>query len=460
MNEPIRDAVIDSVVAVPTYRGEAYLCRRQPQLLAFPGYHGFPGGKVEAGDREAPPAHPLFEAHPPRFMRALVRQFTDELGFDLLAAAGAGSLRSIRLLGDALTPPHGGRQRLHARFYRLDFEDRPSLGAGAGELAEGRWAPFADWLALDARGGLICVTPTRRILHLLAASAPAQDSPQDLGLPEPEPETLPLFEIVRGLLVLPVPSNTLPPASDTNAFLLGDDTARRVLVDPSPRDAETLQRLRRTVESRGRLDEIFLTHHHPDHREFANVLARDWQLPLGMSATTRALIADRDGQDWFDGVPALRLYEDGEILTEVLGSPLRTLAVPGHDAGHMALMPDSRAWCIVGDLIQGVGTVVVGGKEADMGLYFRSLQRIIDLDPAAIVPSHGTVTGTTYRLQETLRHRQLREQQVLDLHSAGRSVDEMLARMYRGTPAPLLRLARLNIESHLDKLRAEGRVAP
>ena len=103
--------------------------------------------------------------------------------------------------------------------------------------------------------------------------------------------------------------------------------------------------------------------------------------------------------------------------------------------------------------------VLVGGEEGDMQLYFESLQRIIDLDPAAIVPSHGTVMGTTFRLRETLKHRRLREEQVLGLHRQGLGLDDMLERMYQGTPAALLPLARINIESHLGKLDREGRLS-
>ena len=74
----------------------------------------------------------------------------------------------------------------------------------------------------------------------------------------------------------------------------------------------------------------------------------------------------------------------------------------------LALMPADRAWCLVGDLIQGVGTVVIHKPEGNMRRYFDSLQRMIDLDPEVIVPSHGLAMGTTFRLRETLRHRRQR----------------------------------------------------
>ena len=95
-----------------------------------------------------------------------------------------------------------------------------------------------------------------------------------------------------------------------------------------------------------------------------------------------------------------------------------------------------------------------------MSAYFASLARVIALDPAVVIPSHGPAVGGTHRLRETLAHRQMREQQVLEMQAAGADVDSMLERIYGGsTPDFLMPLARVNIEAHLDKLRAEGRLA-
>lgn len=122
-------------------------------------------------------------------------------------------------------------------------------------------------------------------------------------------------------------------------------------------------------------------------------------------------------------------------------------------------MPDSKSWFIVGDLIQGIGTVVIAKPEGHMGTYFATLQKVIDLDPAVIIPSHGMAMGSTYRLQETLKHRRLREAAVLKLHQDGKSADEMLPLLYQGVDSRLWPLARMNIDAHLDKLRDEGLIA-
>ena len=173
-----------------------------------------------------------------------------------------------------------------------------------------------------------------------------------------------------------------------------------------------------------------------------------------MSADTRDRILARQPR-WLDGL-TVRVRHHGDIVTTWLGQPVRVLAVPGHDEGQLALMPDNRAWCIVGDLIQGVGTVVIAAPEGDMAKYFATLEKVIALAPKVIWPSHGSALGGTFYLEQTLKHRRQREAQVQALSAAGKSVDEMLAAMYPDTDPRLLPLARMNIDSHLVKLRAEG----
>src|SRR3546814_10215451 len=91
-----------------------------------------------------------------------------------------------------------------------------------------------------------------------------------------------------------------------------------------------------------------------------------------------------------------------------------------------------------------------------MRKYFATLERLIALNPRVIIPSHGMALGTVYRLEETLKHRRQREQQVLSLWREGKDLETMLGVIYAGLDPRLLTLARMNIDSHLDKLRAEG----
>jgi glyoxylase-like metal-dependent hydrolase (beta-lactamase superfamily II) len=202
---------------------------------------------------------------------------------------------------------------------------------------------------------------------------------------------------------------------------------------------------------------IFLTHHHPDHRQYADAIARRYGIPIHLSQDSFERINKKTNGRFFEGVETV-IRAEGEVLTQWLGRDVLILEVPGHDEGQLALMPSDRAWCIVSDLFQGVGTVVIAKPEGNMRKYFATLERVIELDPKVIYPSHGMGMGTTYRLQATLAHRKLREAQILQLHAQGKNHEEMLQEVYAGLDPRLAPLALCNIESHLDKLREEQRI--
>ncbi|HUS24247.1 MAG TPA: MBL fold metallo-hydrolase [Candidatus Binatia bacterium] len=457
---PPRDPPVhDAVTAVLTHGADVYITRRQPYLAAFPGYWAFPGGKVDATDLDTPLDADLragfLGAQPPRLLRALARELSEEIGLDLFAAVRAGQVRSLALLGEVTTPAFA-QLRYRTWCYRVDFRERPALTLHPAEASHEEWAPAGLLRERFERGSLLVAPPTRAIIERLAAH-PDADTVPGLVLPQVFESVVPWTEPLAGLRILLVRSQTLPPADRTNAFLIGDPGARRVLVDPSPIDDAELERLAAVAEELGGVDEIFLTHHHPDHRDRADVLARRWRVPLGMSADTHQRIAQKTGGRFFEGVET-RTYREGDRLTEWLGEPVLLHEVPGHDEGQLAPMPRCRQWCVVGDLIQGIGTVVIAAPEGHMGKYFRSLGRVIADDPAVIVPSHGLALGGTHYLKQTLAHRRAREQQVRALHAAGKSPAEMVPAIYPRLDPLLLPLARMNVDSHLQKLREEGAI--
>jgi glyoxylase-like metal-dependent hydrolase (beta-lactamase superfamily II) len=343
--------------------------------------------------------------------------------------------------------------RYYARFFRIDLAERPSLSGNPGLSDSVEWAPPAEWLRRYRAGSILLPASVSGALEgLVSGVVPIP------GLhPIPLSDSIPESESVVGVRQLWVRSNTLPPALHTNCFLIGDADAERVLIDPSPNSTAELERLCMQVQRPG-FHAVLLTHHHPDHRQFADEIARRYRVPIWMSADTQRRI--RAAQPRFlEGVQQ-RLLAEGDVVSRWLGQPVRVLEVPGHDEGQLALMPDDRAWCIVGDLIQGIGTVVIAQPEGDMRKYFASLRRLIELKPRAIFPSHGLALGGVYYLEKTLQHREQREQQVRALFEAGRSVTEMLRIIYADLDPRLQRLAQANIESHLAKLKAEGVVAP
>jgi glyoxylase-like metal-dependent hydrolase (beta-lactamase superfamily II)/8-oxo-dGTP pyrophosphatase MutT (NUDIX family) len=442
--------IFDAVTAVLIHDGELYLARRQRKLAAFPGYMAFPGGKVDRGENEETLAEAVFGGHEARLMRALSRELQEELGFELIA--NVGQIEAVRLMGIALTPA-SAPVRFNTHFFRVDLRTRPEFNLCEPEFESGAWGSPVHWMSLYQRGELLLAPPTLAVLSVLARDPASVDAGfldfNQVGVLQP-------LQAVHGVKQFFVRSNTLPPAIHTNCFLIGDEGSRRILVDPSPNSAEELERLYQAASAIG-FDEVFLTHHHPDHRQYADDIARRAGASLAMSADTLQRI--RAVQPDYGTGLSLRCYAEGETVTRWLGHEVRALAVPGHDEGQLALLPDNGAWCIVGDLIQGVGTVVISPPEGDMRKYFASLERVIALQPQVIYPSHGLALGGVHYLEQALQHRRMREEQIRSLHSAGRSMDEMLAEVYCGVDPRLLPFARINIESHLAKLRQDGLIA-
>lgn len=448
--------IVDAVTAALMAGGEMFMVRRHPGMAAFPGFLAFPGGKVDKTDTHEPLDIPVLAIHPPRLMRALHRELQEELGFDLIGACAAGQVRRIVELGVALTPPVQPL-RFNTHFYKIVLAERPTLWVDKREHTDSMWAtPALLWQRYE-RGELLLAPPTVAALKALGADPNCERVP-DLHFEYREQTELPMVQPQRGVRMIFVRSHTIPPATHTNCFLLGDAQTHRILVDPSPDSPEEFERLKALCE-RYFIHEVLLTHHHPDHRERANELARHFNAPLGLSQDTYDRIKAKSGMKYFEGL-TINTYREGDVVCRWLGQPVRVYEVPGHDEGQLALMPDNRAWCIVSDLIQSIGTVVIAKPEGNMRKYFASLRRMIELDPQVIYPSHGHALGSVHRLRETLKHRELREQQVLGYHREGKTAEQMLPLIYMDLPDPrLMPLARMNIESHLDKLREEGIIA-
>ena len=446
--------VRDAVVAVLRVNDQICAIVRQSHLLSFPGYHSFPGGKVDRTDADTLPEAPGLEGLEPQQFNALCRELQEELCFDLIAGLRDGTILRVQPLALALAPPFDF-VRFRSQFYRIDLVCKPELTPDSGEIAELMWNTPNELLEHFRTGDALMVPPTRWLLEGLADNMDCGDL-GDLSPKFDYDHEVPCMEVLHGLRTLHVPSQTLPPATRTNAFRIGDADAPQLLVDPSPESKDELTRLLQTLAS-DPPELVFLTHHHPDHHQFANVLARRLGLPVCISADSHGRIRAKHGFDYFDGVE-VRLVGESDVMTRWHGEDVRVYSVPGHDEGQLALAPESLRWFIVGDLIQGVGTVVISAPEGDMAKYFCTLERVIDLNPDVIIPSHGIPMRSVHRLSVTLQHRRERELRILELHQSGHRNQAILETVYEGVDERLLPYAMRNIESHLVKLREEGRV--
>lgn len=446
--------IINSVAAVFCHDGNIFSVRRQSYLNAFPGYDTFPGGKIDREDSSSQHPSPFLSELDGQKAHALVREIQEELAYDIPAGIAAGQVTSVRYLAKALAPALTP-VRFCLHFFRIDLKTRPQFIADSGEIADSSWATPQQLLERFQGGDSLMVPPLRWMLAELVREPQGVDI-GDLSPQFDEENYVPQLEFLSGLNILPIPSCTFPPEKRTNAFLLGDKNAQKILVDPSPESPHVLGKLLQTLKPYA-VDALFVTHHHRDHREYVPELARRLKVPVWMSEYTCCRINQIEGPGHFSGVQ-VELKQDGERVTSWKGEAVRVYAVPGHDAGQLALAPESLRWFIVGDLIQSVGSVVIPAPEGNMATYFQTLEKVIALDPAVIIPSHGIPMRSTFRLAASLTHRRGREKEILGLHTDGKSKDQILDIVYGCIDQQLRPFAMLNIEAHMVKLRQEGRL--
>jgi ribonuclease/clavin/mitogillin len=442
--------IVDAVSIVMTCGDEIFAIQRQNFLSAFPGYWAFPGGKVEVGDEKIVQDHPLIRDLDKRLLGAVIREGEEELGINLNHELKNGAVQSLYYLGLAVTPDFNP-YRFATHFFRIDFKLKLNFVVDTNEAQFFEWISCEQLLKKYNSGEILAVPPVIKVIETLG-SRPDTACIEDLNFLFDGTQFVPFIESLKGIRQFMPLSHTLPPAVRTNAFLIGDLDVCSVLVDPSPRDDEEYFKLKRTVEPFG-VDKILITHHHPDHYERADKLARELKIPLIASSDTIHRISEVQ-PGFFEGLK-VEVVKEGDKVTSWLGHDVLVMEVPGHDEGQVALYSKNLGWFLAGDLFQGIGTVVIGGEEGDMRKYFHTLERIIALSPKVVFPSHGIGLGGTTILEKTLAHRKLREKEVLDLYRQGASPQEMLTKIYADVDKALWPYALQNIHKHLQKLRLE-----
>ncbi len=257
-------------------------------------------------------------------------------------------MESIVHFGLAQTPAFQ-KIRFSTHYFKVILKSRPQLHPDSDEIA---WACWLDPKALLQRycsGEGLMVIPIANTVQALSADISAVTA-SPLNLQYDAETELPYFEMVCGLGQIPVPSNTLPPAEFTNALLIGGDEHPRYLVDPSPKSQAVLQRLITTLETRP-IDGILISHHHPDHHQYAAQLAAHFSIPLLCSKRTRERLQKRWKEEYGGKLRWIEVAE-GDELTVWLGRKVHCYELPGHDDGMIGLAPEDMSWFFVSDLAQ------------------------------------------------------------------------------------------------------------
>jgi glyoxylase-like metal-dependent hydrolase (beta-lactamase superfamily II)/8-oxo-dGTP pyrophosphatase MutT (NUDIX family) len=421
--------------------------------------------------------------------------------------------------GRWVTPPFSSI-RFDTRFFLAWLPAGQEAEVWNGELVFGEWIRPADAYERWRRGDALLTPPTLHILSVLAGREPfdarakvspasaaeTQAVPQERPLslrPDaqapPRTHTLPArtttarparatrariavdpdaplaalaarlrsvpevqrgptrkIELRPGIFLVPLETPTLPPATHTNCYIVGGKEI--IVVDPgSPYENEQHvldEFLARLLEEGRTVRAILLTHHHRDHWGGAEHLRARFNVPI---------FADRRTAEQ---TPATEILNDGEVIPlaafgDTPERRLRAVHTPGHTRGHLCFLEETTGTLLAGDLVAGMGTVIIDPPEGDMQAYLASLRKLLDLPLTALLPGHGAPTGgAAERLHEYIAHRTMREKRIVQAIASGANdVAEIVAAAYTDTAPSLHPLAERSTLAHLEKLVAEGRVA-
>ncbi|KAK0611148.1 metallo-beta-lactamase superfamily protein [Immersiella caudata] len=238
----------------------------------------------------------------------------------------------------------------------------------------------------------------------------------------------------------------------TNTYLLGTGQ-QRLLIDTGEGKPSWIAAVKKTLEEeRATIASAIVTHWHHDHQGGIGQLLEAWpgtKLYKSQKYEEEGQLDIADGQKF-----------------EVEGACLTAHHTPGHTTDHMVFILAEEDAMFTGDNVLGQGTAVF----EDLATYLESLEKMKKLFKGRAYPGHGPVLDDgPGKIAEYIRHRQQREEQVIQTMRGGNTGSEtgdedswtpmeLVKVIYRDIPESLYPAAASGVLQILQKLQREGKV--
>ncbi len=512
----------DAAAIILIKNGEILWARRNPLLKFLGGWHAFPGGKTEESDSEIAVRN-CENKDLERFIVTAVREVFEEVGVLLVRngekltkgqraslhddlISGRSSFKEILddwnlwidaqdfLYAGFWTTPQFSPVRFKTRFFIAECPPKQTPYAAISELQDIEFIAPQDALRRWENSEVLISPPVLISLQTLKEFSPqrhrdteffkekgkSKKAKSDFSAPlclcgenlleksQKLDGTINFIELNPRLICFPLKTNTLPPATHTNCFIVG--RKEFVVIDAASPFAEEQAKLFAFVDgfvAKGfRCKEIIVSHLHPDHfggeTALQNHLREKFSLEIPLS-THRITAEDLRGKVEFQ-----KFIEDEEIinLKDEAGASFEITALhtPGHARGHLAFYDESFGFLLSSDNVVGTGSVVIAHPEGNMTDYLNSLERMKNLPHLKhLCGSHGAaIFDARGKIEEYIAHRLEREKQIIEVVENGaKTPEEITEIVYRGLDEQLFPLAMKSVLAHLARIESsELRLQP
>lgn len=508
-----------AVILLRENSDEVFLAQRNPKIPFLGGFHAFPGGKVDAEDSNINIQNGADE-NLKKFIVAAARETFEEVGV-LLARGGARITKGQRAsLHDDLisgrfsfaeilenwglwidaedfcytgfwTTPKFSPVRFKTLFFlaRCPRKQEPKV---FGEFVAGEFIAPNDALRLWTKSEILISPPVLLTLQTFSeietpGRANAEKTPEENAPPFENPDSFnsstPVRLCVEKLLersqisdgtirhikfhpfitCFPVRTETLPPATHTNCFIVGENEF--VVIDPASPFAEEQNALHAHIDSLiadgKKIKLLILSHLHRDHVSGANALQNHLRGKHGLRVPISA--HELTAESLRGNIAVEKFIEDDEVISlKISGAEtlaLRALHTPGHARGHLCFYDERRGFLLSGDNVIGTNSVLIAPPEGDMSDYFRSLERMKNLPGLRFLcGSHGAaIFDARGKIESCIEHRLKRERKIIEaVESGAKTPSEIVEKVYTDVSSELWSLAEKSVEAHLEKIEREG----